>query len=71
MDVLEWTDRMANFTEIGNSTTQKLIDPDKWQDWAMNLVGDPDETGRDAPDPYGFNDWRKWADAFFLSQDLL
>ncbi len=71
MDVIEWTDEMAKFTEIGNGTTQKLLDPAEWQSWAMNLIGDPDEIGRDAPVPYDFDDWRKWAFAFFLTQDLM
>lgn len=71
MDVIEWTDSIALFTELGDSTTAKLEDPEKWQDWATNLIGDPNEIGRDAPDPYQFDDWRKWVDAFFLTQDLM
>jgi hypothetical protein len=71
MGVIEWTDQMAKFTLIGNSTTQKLVDPDNWQDWAMNLVGDPDDIGQDAPNPYDFEDWRDWAELFFLTQELM
>jgi len=70
MDVIEWTDRMSEFFEIGGGTTSKLNDPDKWQAWAVNLIGNPDEIGRDAPNPFQFNDWRKWAYAFFLTQEL-
>lgn len=70
MGVVEWADRLAMFHEIGNGTTSKLNDPDKWQAWAMNLIGDPDEIGRDAPNPFQFEDWREWAYAFFLTQEL-
>lgn len=71
MEVIEWTDQMAKFSEIGNGTTQKLTDPEKWQDWAMNLVGDPDEIGQDSPVPYDFDEWQDWAELFFLTQDLM
>jgi len=70
MDVVEWTDRLSSFQDIGNGTTQKLNDPDKWQAWAINLIGDPDEIGRDAPWPLDFDDWREWAELFFLTQEL-
>jgi len=71
MEVIEWTDAMNGFYEIGTGTVQRLLDPDEWQEWAQNLVGDPDEVGRDAPVPYDFDDWREWASLFFLTQDLV
>lgn len=71
MDVFEWTDNMNQFYEIGTGTMQKLLRAEDWQNWAMNLVGDPDEIGRDAPIPYDFDDWREWASLFFLTQDLV
>lgn len=70
MDVIEWTDQMAKFQRIGNGTTQKLNDPAKWQAWAINLIGDPDDIGQDAPNPLYFSDWREWASLFFLTQEL-
>lgn len=69
-DVCEWTDRMNSFVQIGTGTTQKLLDPKDWQNWAMNLVGDPDFIGFDTPNPYDFEDWREWASLFFLTQEL-
>lgn len=70
MDVFEWTDRIASFVELGNGTTQKLEHASEWQDWALNLVGDPDDIGQDTPNPYDFTDWREWASLFFLTQEL-
>lgn len=70
MEVIEWTDQLSKFQEIGNGTTQKLLDPDEWQDWATNLIGDPDFIGFDTPNPYDFTDWREWAELFFLTQEL-
>ena len=71
MDVIEWTDKLALFPDIGNGTTQKLEDPARWQEWAANLIGDPDDIGWDTPNPYDFDDWREWAAAFFLTQELM
>jgi hypothetical protein len=59
-----------SFPALGTSTTEKLEDPDKWQDWAVSLIGDPDDIGQDAPDPYQYDDWREWASLFFLTQEL-
>lgn len=70
MDVIEWTDQMAKFTEIGNGTTQKLLDPEEWREWAINLIGDPDFIGFDTPNPLDFENWRDWAELFFLTQEL-
>ena len=70
MDVIEWTDKLNLFGNIGTGTAQKLDDPDDWQNWALNLVGDPDEIGLDTPNPYDFDDWREWASLFFLTQEL-
>ena len=58
------------FYEIGTETAEKLMHPDEWQDWASSLIGDPDFIGLDAPDPYNFDDWREWAQLFFLTQEL-
>jgi len=71
MGVIEWTNGMNSFYEIGTGTVQSLEKEEDWQEWAMNLVGDPDEIGRDAPNPFDFEDWREWASAFFLTQELI
>ncbi len=70
MDVIEWTDKMSSFYIVGNSTTMTLMDPENWREWVINLLGNPDPIGQDAPNPYDYDDWRKWAAAFFLSQEL-
>ena len=66
----EFSDRLNQFPEIGTGTAQKFNEGDDWRDWAQNLVGDPDEVGRDAPVPYDFEDWRDWAELFFLTEEL-
>lgn len=71
MDIFDWTDSMNQFFEVGTGTAQKLEDAEDWQDWAQNLIGNPDEIGRDAPVPYDFHDWREWGSLFFLTQELV
>ena len=38
-----------------------LLDPDKWQDYAVGFVRAPFMAQRALPDPYQFSDWREWA----------
>lgn len=38
-----------------------LLDPDKWQDYAVGFVRAPSMAQRALPDPYQFSDWREWA----------
>lgn len=38
-----------------------LLDPDKWQDYAVGFVRAPLMAQRALPDPYQFSDWREWA----------
>lgn len=33
-----------------------------WQNWATGLVRAPELAQRILPDPYGFTDWRDWAE---------
>jgi len=70
MDVIEWTDRLNSFVEIGTGTAEKLEKPSEWKEWALSLVGDPDDIGQDTPNPYDYDNWREWAMLFFLTQEL-
>ncbi len=68
-DVVEWSDRFALL--YGSSEPiEKLDDPDKWQDWAVNIVGRPGTLGFNAPNPYWFNDWKEWASRLFQTVEL-
>ena len=39
----------------------KLMDEERWQDWAMSFVRTTNFTQQLVPDPYQFSDWREWA----------
>ena len=39
----------------------KLLDEDRWQDWAVGFVRAQNFSNRVVPDPYQFTDWREWA----------
>lgn len=41
----------------------KLQDEARWQDWALQFFNNT-TLGRNLPDPYGFTDWREWAERF-------
>lgn len=70
MDLLDWADSVNSFYSIAGSTPEKLDDPNEWQEWAMQYVGDPDLLGQNAPSPYDFDDWREWASRLFQTFDL-
>lgn len=42
----------------------KLVDPDKWRDWANVVISFPAIAGLNPPQPAGFEDWRDWAARF-------
>lgn len=39
----------------------RLQDPARWQDWGVQFLNNT-TIGRNLPNPYGFNDWREWAE---------
>lgn len=41
----------------------RLQDPERWQDWAVQFLNNM-TIGRNLPNPYGFTDWREWAERF-------
>ncbi len=61
MNVLEWTDRMA---EILPFPVYRLFDPEEWRAWARNLIQYPQVSVFNPPDPDQFNDWERWAERF-------
>lgn len=59
MDVVEWTDRMAQILPF---TVSRLLDEALWQDWAFKLVQEPQIAAYNPPSPAQFTDWREWAE---------
>jgi hypothetical protein len=70
MTVIEWTDRTAlNLDKLVQ--VERLDDPEKWQDWANNILKTPNLEGQNTPNPYQFDDWMEWAMRFNQNVDLL
>ncbi len=69
LTVMDWTDSMALLLR-DNTSAMKLQDPEKWREWASNLIGDPDFVGQNTPDPFQFDDWREWAMRFNSTVEL-
>lgn len=61
MGVIEWTDLNGLWLNQFGSIP-RLDNPAKWQDWGANLLNLPSIHGIALPDPYQFDDWRRWAD---------
>ena len=58
MTLLDWADSVV--LSIGDAwSVGRLDDETYWQDWGVSLVRA--FSPRALPDPYGFQDWREWA----------
>jgi len=69
MTVTEWTDRMA--APLSTMVIpERLDDPDKWREWATNILDTPNFEGQNAPNPYQFDNWMDWAMRFNQVVDL-
>ena len=68
-DVIAWADRMVLLLETDVDNMPRLDDPEKWQDWARAIFGEPDQSGQDAPDPDAFDTWQEWAERLFQTQE--
>lgn len=67
LNVLEWTDRMAQLLDF---PVYRLIDPDAWADWARYVQSFPSISVFNPPDPAQFADWREWAERFNQAVEL-
>jgi hypothetical protein len=60
LELLDWASQVIwdldSFGAFG-----RLDDPDRWQDWGMQFLNNT-TIGRNLPIPYGFTDWREWAE---------
>lgn len=61
VDVIEWTDRVAPGFSF---PIFSLDDPEKWQEWARNVIQYPKVSATHPPNPDLFEDWREWAIRF-------
>jgi hypothetical protein len=41
----------------------RLADESEWQNWAVQFLNNT-TIGRNPPNPYGYEDWREWAERF-------
>jgi hypothetical protein len=61
--VIEWCAQTAlvlsKFT-----TVPRLLDPNGWKFWALNVIQSPKVAAFFPPDPSYFTDWRDWAVRF-------
>jgi hypothetical protein len=63
MTAMQWTDAMAlDLNKFG--ACPRLAGDDGWREWALVILGFPAISDINAPDPYGFDDWRSWAERF-------
>jgi hypothetical protein len=65
MDLLDWADQISYdldpYAAIG-----KLERVEDWQDWAANILNNA-TLSPNFPNPYGFDNWRDWAERFCRS----
>jgi hypothetical protein len=65
MTLLDWASAVSldldSFGAFG-----RLDDETQWQDWAMQFLNNT-TLDRSLPDPYGFTNWREWAERFAQS----
>lgn len=60
MELLDWASQIVLDLDPYGSFG-RLQDPDRWQDWGMQFLNNT-TIGRNLPIPYGFTDWREWAE---------
>ena len=61
LTIQEWAD--AVIADLNTSWPLAVLRAgDDWQEWATGLVRAPELAQRVLPDPYGFPDWRDWAE---------
>lgn len=63
LTVTDWCDSMA-LQLSAVMIPEKLLAPERWQDWARNVVQVPAISAFQPPSPNGFDDWSEWAFRF-------
>lgn len=67
MDVIQWTDRMAETLPF---PVYRLLDPQEWRSWARNLIQYAQVSKFNPPNPDSFEDWREWAERYNNTVEL-
>ena len=64
---LTWRDWASSVILAVNDAWSLGQPPDvtQWQNWAMGLVRASPFTQRTLPDPFGFDNWRDWAERVY------
>ena len=62
MELLDWAAQIIIDLDSYGSFG-RLDNPNRWQDWGMQFLNNT-TIGRNLPIPYGFEDWREWAERF-------
>ena len=60
MELLDWASQVIIDLDAYGSFG-RLDDPSRWQDWGMQFLNNT-TIGRNLPIPYGFADWKDWAE---------
>jgi hypothetical protein len=60
MELLDWAAQI-NLDLDAFGAFGRLDNPDQWQNWGMQFLNNT-TIGRNLPIPYGFTDWREWAE---------
>ncbi len=60
MELLDWASQIIIDLDSYGSFG-RLDDASRWQDWGMQFLNNT-TIGRNLPIPYGFTDWREWAE---------
>jgi hypothetical protein len=60
MELLDWAAQI-NLDLDAFGAFGRLDNPDRWQDWGMQFLNNT-TIGRNLPIPYGFTDWKEWAE---------
>jgi len=59
----DWADQ-AVFNLDSYGSFPKLVSDDLWQEWAVCFLLNTGLSNKGLPNPYGFDDWRLWAQRF-------
>lgn len=62
MSLQDWADQIVKDLDQYGAWI-KLDDVSRWQDWAAQFLNSV-ALGHNLPNPYGFGDWREWAQYF-------
>jgi hypothetical protein len=63
LELRDWADQIVLDLD-SQGAFGKLMDETRWQDWAVQFVGNTGLSTYNPPIPYQFDDWETWAERF-------